>query len=878
MLYAQLGRPEDYNKAIESMTHTIRLIPAGDPNVIIYLQALGCIYLRLFERSGRTEDLEKSIVYWEQVAPKISNDHPHRNALLHDLGCSYLRLFERLGRLEDLDKSINIQESMVFLIPDNDPNKPSSLCSLGAAYARLFQRLGRQEDLEKSNIYIKQAVVLTPDDHPLKRRLLHNLGLSYNQLFEHLHRTDDIENSIRCITQALALTPNDHPEYPVSLMVLGTAYKLSWDYFEIPTCFAKAIGCFQKAVLLLPDSHPIKPECLGNLGNIYQGFVNLSGRQEEAKLATHYLHWALQLWPADHPQRSISMAGLGKLYSGVFKHSNLPEHGLDAMNFYKTAGLIPTGYPTLRLQASHLWARYASLLDEDPVGAYGHFMKLLPQVVWLGTSVHHRYKQLTRSIQQAVTEAASVAVAVNQRGLALEWLEQGRSIVWGQMLNLRTPIDKLYSADPTLAEELRWVSQEIESASSFQPIKTTFNQDGTSSHESEQRHRRLVERREELLELARQLPGLSEFLSPLKCSKLAAFVQDGVVVMVNVDVTRCDALIMQAGTEAITNVPLTGFSARKADEARDELMSCLRSVGIRRGVKKGDTAQKPSFKKILAMLWHDVVKPVLDHLRITWTPVPGVLPHITWCTTGALSFLPLHAAGDYNDTGTILSNLAVSSYIPTISLLGQYASPPDSFSGTLAVGHSSSIRGLTPLPGTKAELDQVETHAGGLKFTRLGEEYARKDSVLQAMGDHSWVHFACHGSQNSLDPLNSALHLYDEDLDLATIARTPLKNAQLAFLSACQTAAGDSALPDESVHLAAGLLTAGYPTVIATMWSIHDKDAPLVAGKFYECLLENGVPDSRKAAVGLHNAVKELREKVGVDEFARWVPYIHLGR
>ncbi|KAG9085100.1 hypothetical protein FRC06_003734, partial [Ceratobasidium sp. 370] len=259
-------------------------------------------------------------------------------------------------------------------------------------------------------------------------------------------------------------------------------------------------------------------------------------------------------------------------------------------------------------------------------------------------------------------------------------------------------------------------------------------------------------------------------------------------------------------------------------------------------------------------------------------PVPvDDLPHITWCTTGSLSFLPLHAAGDYSSSSTVLSNLVISSYTPTISSLRQPTSSPTPFSGILAVGQSATL-GLEPLPGTREELNRIQGLASGIAFTRLDEENARTDAVLEAMKGHSWVHFACHGSQDREDPMKSALHLHDGRLDLATIHHHPLKNAQLAFLSACQTAAGDSELPDESIHLAAGLLMAGYPAVIATMWSISDKDAPLVAEKFYECVLEGGVPDSRKAATSLHKAVASLRETIGVDKFARWVPYIHIGR
>jgi CHAT domain-containing protein len=93
----------------------------------------------------------------------------------------------------------------------------------------------------------------------------------------------------------------------------------------------------------------------------------------------------------------------------------------------------------------------------------------------------------------------------------------------------------------------------------------------------------------------------------------------------------------------------------------------------------------------------------------------------------------------------------------------------------------------------------------------------------------------------------------------------------------CQTATGDEHLPQEAVHLAAGMIMAGYPSVIATMWSIKDEDAPIVAEKVYAHLLEGGVPNARRAAKALHTAVECLQDKVGVKSFARWAPFIHVG-
>lgn len=253
------------------------------------------------------------------------------------------------------------------------------------------------------------------------------------------------------------------------------------------------------------------------------------------------------------------------------------------------------------------------------------------------------------------------------------------------------------------------------------------------------------------------------------------------------------------------------------------------------------------------------------------------MPRITWCTTGPLTSLPIHAAGCYDEPHSKIFNYVISSYTPTLqALLTPHPTPAD-FNGILAIGQANANLGAGALPGTIAELTEIQKLASGLRFTRLEEEKASPATVIAEMKQHSWIHLACHATQNLVDPTKSAFQLHNGLLSLKSISQNSFKNAGLAFLSACQTATGDEKLPEEAVHLAAGMILAGYPTVIATMWSIKDSDAPLIAEKVYKRLLEGKVADTRKTAKALHEAVDYLRGEVGEKAFVRWVPYIHIG-
>jgi CHAT domain-containing protein len=171
--------------------------------------------------------------------------------------------------------------------------------------------------------------------------------------------------------------------------------------------------------------------------------------------------------------------------------------------------------------------------------------------------------------------------------------------------------------------------------------------------------------------------------------------------------------------------------------------------------------------------------------------------------------------------------------------------------------------------------------------THLDGAAATVDTVLQAVEERrpQILHLACHGIQDYLKPTDSAFMLHDGPLLLSTLMTKTTDGGDLAFLSACQTATGNEKLPDEAVHLAASMLSVGFKAVIGTMWSISDDDGPLVADEVYARLTKRGDEDEKSENVedldvahALHGATGCLRDRVGEEDFLRWIPFVHFGR
>ena len=149
------------------------------------------------------------------------------------------------------------------------------------------------------------------------------------------------------------------------------------------------------------------------------------------------------------------------------------------------------------------------------------------------------------------------------------------------------------------------------------------------------------------------------------------------------------------------------------------------------------------------------------------------------------------------------------------------------------------------------------------------------DTVLENMGTHGWIHLACHGSQNSQDAIESQFALYDGPLKLSMLMNKGLPIAELAVLSACQTATGDERLPEEAVHLAAAMLNVGYKSIVGTMWSISDHTAPKIAKGLYESLRRQvDAKEELQPAYSLHEAIRNLYR---TEDLFRWIPFVHYG-
>jgi len=268
-----------------------------------------------------------------------------------------------------------------------------------------------------------------------------------------------------------------------------------------------------------------------------------------------------------------------------------------------------------------------------------------------------------------------------------------------------------------------------------------------------------------------------------------------------------------------------------------------------------------------------VVQVLRDELHL---PIES---RIWWCPTSVSSWLPLHVAGPYRRGEPNLPDLFVSSYTPTLgALIRARRDPierPANCPPSILIVSQSDTPGSVRLESVDEEVQRIKVLAP--HSTLLDGEQGTRESVLSNLAQHSWVHFACHGNQNHSQPFRSNFSLFDKPLDMLDLVEHGLPRAELAVLSACQTASNDLETPDEVLHLSAAMQFAGFKSVVGTLWEMEDEDGPTLSREFYRRMLNDtrGTADCTNAAVALAETVKVLRRR-GVP-FSRWINFVHFG-
>jgi tetratricopeptide (TPR) repeat protein len=885
------------DEAVDAGIEAVATAPPDYPELALCLSNLGVARLARFGLTGNAADLDAAVDAAEQAVAATAPGHPSQAGLLNNQGIALRTRFGLTGNEADLDAAVDAARRAVAVgTRGRHGDRAAMLANLGAALSIRFNRTSDAADLDEAVAAGRQAVAATPPGSPELARHQGTLGNELRLRFERAGDAADLDEAIEAQRKAMAATPPGSPELAGSQSNLSVSLRLRFERAGDAADLDEAAVAGHRAVAATPPGHPGRAPILSNLGTVLLTKYGRTGDVEDLVAAIDTCRQAVAATPGGHPNRTDRLINLAGALQAMFERT---RDGADldaALRCFREASEVPTGAPGSRLGAARRWAVLAADNGRvhTAVDAYTVAVRLLPVVAWAGLDRATRQEQLAQWAGLAA-DAASCAVLDGRPEFAVELLEQGRSLLWAQALNLRGDLTRLAGTVPALARRLDRIRATLD-APLFEPAQaatavagpgrvgdgTTLT--GRSGREQEAAELRIRAAREwdEVLAEVRAMPGFEHFLDILPYSELVGVATHGPVVIVNTGRHGGHALIVTAGSRQAGVIPLPGLTMEAAVLHANGLLSeLLGAVDPDRSPQdrpEGDW----TISGCLDWLWTTVAEPVLTALGHAGLPADDQWPRVWWCPTGALSILPIHAArrdsgGPAADGADCVLDRVISSYTPTLTALARARrDDPAAAVRQLTVGMPVTP-GLTSLPAVRSELTILaQRFPPGELHQQLVGPQATRAAVMAALSSHSWMHLSCHAQQDHDDPAASGFVLWDGELTISGLAGESSQRRDLAFLSACETAAGSVRHMDEAIHLAAAMQFLGFRHVVATMWVVTDLPAATVASAFYTELTRDGQPDSSRAAAALHQAVRSLRGSVP-DEPLLWAPYIHFG-
>ncbi|MEV8388826.1 MULTISPECIES: CHAT domain-containing protein [unclassified Streptomyces] len=857
--FLQTRDPALLERAIELGRSVAAATPAGHPNRGVRLDHFATALATRGEEFGDHAALAEAVAIEREAVACTSAGHPLRVQFLGNLAVNLNALFRATGELAHAMDAIDVARRAAEATAGQGDH-PRSLGILAVVLHNRFLVTGELQVLSEAVERARESVRLGANLVAGQAQRLSNLGAMLSDWFTRTGKASVLDEAIAAHRSAVDVTADDDPNRAVRLANLGGVLGMAYEKFGDRDALRDAIAARRASVAATPEDSPHWPRytasLAGALGDWCTNPVAPAGARRQPPdpqvlaEAVGLARSAARRPEQDAYSRAGFLTGVANVLALGFRHLGDGDALTEVLGYYRE-GAVSAGSPAeFRAEAADRWGHLAAEAGQFDVAAeaYAAAVRLLPRLAGRRLGREDAQYWLGRFAGVAA-DAAACALATGDEVSAVTLLESGRCVLAAQALDSRGDLSDLRARAPELAERFRALTAEFET-------------DTTSDRVA------LADELDAVIDRIRALPGMERFLRPPLLTDLTAQAHEGPIVYVNVSRHRCDALIITP--DGVRSRALDGLS----EEAVNHRVRALHTA-----FTEGRLVAEREIHDTLEWLWDTVAGPVLGELGLTAEPAAdGPWPRIWWAPVGSLSLLPLHAAGHHRDGGPVLLDRVVSSTTPTVRALGHARADrhDERNEPRLLVVAMPHTPDAPDLPGAQAEADHLAALIPGA--TVLVGADATRDAVLDALPASGWAHFACHGYSDPDNPSDSHLALHDHDrapFRVLDLSRLRLRNAEFAFLSACDTARTTEHLSDEAIHPLAAFQIAGFSQVVGTLWRVDDAVAPAFSQQIYGELIADR-SGALCASAAVHRTVRQLRTRYP-NLPSVWAAHVHAG-
>ncbi|KAG1775482.1 hypothetical protein EV702DRAFT_431672 [Suillus placidus] len=539
----------------------LELCPLGQHRPRTLAKLAWALILRFTQR-GNIDDIDESI-YLRREARSLCPE-AHRAIYLNALALSLMARFYHQGKPNDLDEAISLHEEALRLRPVRHKSRDFSLDNLGGALIARFNKHGAIDDITRAVSLYREALTLRPPKHPSRDTTLNNLALVLDTRYASgkSHVSKDLNEVIDLYRECLQIAPHDRPECHRALHNLSAALCSRFTHSQKNEDVEEAITLCQKSSTL----------------------------------------------PSLHPDRMFSYWWLQVAYRSRYRLLHDPANLEFAVENFRLASGHPTqGFPE-RIKVAYHWVTAAEEHShESGLEAYTTFFDLLDRHLATRSSTISRREATTPFIgaRSLPVDAASCAIRCDNLRHAVELVEQGRGQQWSLASRLKTPVEDLESANPTLAHKYLELSKRISNAAQS-PATTT---DRAAADRAATEYRRLTRQWDAAVTEIRDLRRFSRFLLPPLYEDLQAAARQGPVIILIASQYSCSAIIIPTSGNP-HHVPLPSVTLADLNNHKDRFARAIRHASL-----MGPKEPRNDLMVLLRSVWDAIMLPIVNVLQ-----------------------------------------------------------------------------------------------------------------------------------------------------------------------------------------------------------------------------------------------------------------------
>jgi tetratricopeptide (TPR) repeat protein len=665
--YSVTGGTASLDESIELHREAIALHPRGHPDRATSCHNLATALWYLYRVTGGSELLDQVITLHREALSLRPGEHPDRSLSCNNLAIALSDLYEATGSSNLLDEIITLHREALALRPTGHPHHPSSCNNLAYALHERYRVTGGSDILDEVITLEREALALQPGEHPDRATSCSNLADTLHDRYRVTGSSDLLDEAIMLNRKALALRPGEHPARLQSCLNLAETLRSRYQVTSSSDLLHEAITLQREGLALLPAGHVHRHDSCSDLASALQDRYQVTGSSDLLEESIELHREALALLPAGHPERAKSCNNLADSLWQLFTKTKdvalvdealalarenaasassselwrallilflihveqaSPHFSVSTATEYllQASASLPSTIPEymrrIRSNLDYMWLIYGTWTPDTGLTLLKVYSNIIDGLSRMTGFAVDTVSQLTalRSARSFGPDACMTALLSGHSRLAIELIDHAHGVICSQALHQRDP--QLQDIPHSLASELEALFRALSVPITKRDLTPAVHVSGYLSPEDvrEQQNRRI----QTLLTEVRAIPGLERFMLGRTYAQLRETAREHPVVVLVSARGHVYALIIRDSAQENPDPLRLELTSDQLAVLRDTAAS----VGLRNENSPQDVdiqfgrAMHVSKRKettalsTLADLWHDIVKPVIDHLQL----------------------------------------------------------------------------------------------------------------------------------------------------------------------------------------------------------------------------------------------------------------------